>query len=70
MKLRQNLQNLYERVSAGVHSDVDEQEARNLFFNVYLILGQVRHFARSRYDDKKASLIVKLFLALYLLLHL
>jgi hypothetical protein len=40
-KLRQNLQNLYERVSAGVHADVDEQEARNLFFNVYLILGEI-----------------------------
>lgn len=40
-KIRQNLQNLYERVSAGVHSDVDAQEARNLFFNVYLILGEI-----------------------------
>jgi len=40
-KIRQNLKNLYERVSAGVHSDVDAQEARNLFFNVYLILGEI-----------------------------
>lgn len=40
-KLKQNLQNLYERVSAGVHADVDEQEARSLFFNVYLVLGEI-----------------------------
>lgn len=40
-KIRQNLQNLYERVSAGIHSDVDAQEARNLFFNVYLVLGEI-----------------------------
>ncbi|MEI3802737.1 MULTISPECIES: AbiTii domain-containing protein [unclassified Chitinophaga] len=40
-KIRQNLKNLYERSSAGVHSDVDAQEARNLFFNVYLLLGEI-----------------------------
>ena len=40
-KIRQNLQNLYDRVSTGVHSDVDAQEARNLFFNVYLMLGEI-----------------------------
>ena len=40
-KIRQNLSNLYERVSSGIHSDVDSQEARNLFFNVYLLLGEI-----------------------------
>ncbi|MHC9088458.1 AbiTii domain-containing protein [Tenacibaculum sp. IMCC1] len=40
-KLRQNLSNLYERVSVGVHSDVDEKEARSLFFNTYLLLGEI-----------------------------
>lgn len=40
-RIRQNLKNLYDRVSAGVHSDVDAQEAKNLFFNVYLILGEI-----------------------------
>jgi len=40
-KIKQNLENLYKRVSAGVHSDVDTQEARNIFFNVYLILGEI-----------------------------
>lgn len=40
-KIRQNLSNLYERVSTGVHSDVDAHEARNLFFNTYLLLGEI-----------------------------
>lgn len=40
-KIKQNLSNLYARVSTGVHSEVDEKEARNLFFNVYLILGEI-----------------------------
>lgn len=40
-KLRQNLSNLYERVSAGVHSDVDSLEAKSLFFNTYLLLGEI-----------------------------
>ncbi len=35
-RLRQNLSNLYERVSVGVHADVDSQEAKSLFFNTYL----------------------------------
>lgn len=40
-KLRQNLTNLYDRVSAGVHSDVTSEEAFSLFLNVYLFLGEV-----------------------------
>jgi hypothetical protein len=40
-RIRQNLKNLYDRVSAGVHSDIDALEAKNLFFNVYLILGEI-----------------------------
>lgn len=40
-RIRQNLSNLYSRVSAGVHSDVDAVEAKNLFFNVYLVLGEI-----------------------------
>lgn len=41
IRLRQNLTNLYERVSKGVHSDVDFEEAENLFFNVYLVIGEI-----------------------------
>jgi hypothetical protein len=40
-KLRQNLSNLYDRVSAAVHSDVDANEAKSLFFNTYLLLGEI-----------------------------
>jgi hypothetical protein len=39
-KLRQNLTNLYDRVSAGVHSDITAEEAYSLFLNVYLFLGE------------------------------
>lgn len=40
-KLRQNLSNLYDRVCAGVHSDITGEEAFSLFLNVYLFLGEV-----------------------------
>ncbi|TGK48793.1 hypothetical protein EHQ16_07910 [Leptospira kanakyensis] len=40
-KLRQNLSNLYDRTSAGVHSDIDTNEAKSLFFNTYLLLGEI-----------------------------
>lgn len=40
-RLRQNLCNLFERVSTGVHADVSAEEARSLFLNTYLLLGEV-----------------------------
>jgi hypothetical protein len=40
-KLRDSLKNLYGRTSAGVHSDVSQEEARALLLNVYLVLGEV-----------------------------
>ena len=40
-KLRDNLSNLYDRVSSGVHNDIDCEEAKSLFFNTYLILGEI-----------------------------
>lgn len=40
-KLRQTLSNLYGRVSSGVHSDVSIDEAKALFLEVYLFLGEV-----------------------------
>lgn len=42
-KIRQNLSNLYDRVSTGVHKDVTTEEARALFLNTYLLLGEVLH---------------------------
>lgn len=42
-RFRQNLSNLYDRVSTGVHNDVTAEEARALFLNTYLLLGEVLH---------------------------
>ena len=46
-RLRQNLSNLFDRVSTGVHSDVGTEEARALFLNTYLFLGEVLHLGRA-----------------------
>jgi hypothetical protein len=46
-KIRQNLSNLYDRVSTGVHNDVSAEEAKSLFLNCYLLLGEVLHFAEA-----------------------
>jgi hypothetical protein len=43
-RLRQNLANLFDRVSSGVHADVGADEARSLFLNTYLFLGEILHF--------------------------
>lgn len=40
-KLRQNLGNLYDRVSTGVHKDVTANEAKSLFLNTYLLIGEI-----------------------------
>lgn len=40
-RLRQRLDRLYDRVSAGVHDDVTTEEARFLFLDTYLLLGEV-----------------------------
>lgn len=46
-RLRQNLSNLFDRVSTGVHTDVGAEEARALFLNTYLFLGEVLHLGRA-----------------------
>lgn len=40
-KLRQDLSNIYERLSAGVHNEVSLNEARSLVLSTYLFLGEV-----------------------------
>jgi len=40
-KIRQNLSNLYERVSSAVHNDVTSNEAKALFLNTYLLIGEI-----------------------------
>jgi hypothetical protein len=45
-RLRQNLGNLFDRVFSGVHNDVSADEARSLFLNTYLFLGEILHLSR------------------------
>jgi hypothetical protein len=45
-KIRQNLANLFGRVSTGVHSDVTAEEANSLFLNTYLFLGEILHIGK------------------------
>jgi hypothetical protein len=40
-RLRQALRGIYERVSAGVHDDVTPSEARFLFLETYVALGEI-----------------------------
>ena len=40
-RLRRGLSDIYERVSKGVHSDVDGHEARYVFLSTYVLLGEV-----------------------------
>ena len=46
-RIRQNLSNLFDRVSSGVHSDVSAEEARTLFLNTYLFIGEVLHLGNA-----------------------
>ena len=40
-RLRQTMRGIYERVSTGVHSDVTAAEARFLFLETYIVLGEI-----------------------------
>ena len=40
-KIRESLANIYDRVSIGIHNDVSAKEAKSLFLNTYLILGEI-----------------------------
>lgn len=46
-RFRQNLANLYDRVSTGVHNEVTAEEARALFLNTYLLIGEILHLPRN-----------------------
>lgn len=41
LRLRQTLTNIYDRTSAGVHDNVSPSEARSLFLQTYLLLGEI-----------------------------
>lgn len=40
-RLRQSLTNVYDRVSSGVHKDITPEEARSLFLETYILLGEI-----------------------------
>ena len=46
IRFRQNLSNLFDRVSTGVHKDVTAEEARALFLSTYLIIGEILHLPK------------------------
>lgn len=46
-KIRQNLSNLFDRVSTGIHGDVTAEEASSLFLNTYLFLGEILHISKA-----------------------
>ena len=46
-RLRQNLANLFDRVSTGIHTDVTLEEAKALFLNTYLLLGEILHIGKN-----------------------
>lgn len=49
-KIKQNLSNLYIRVSTAVHNEVSAEEAKSLFLNTYLILGEILHIKQTKDD--------------------
>ncbi|MCJ2189257.1 AbiTii domain-containing protein [Novosphingobium beihaiensis] len=50
-RLRQNISNLFDRVSTGVHKEVTAEEAYSLFLNVYLFLGEVLNLGAAVSDE-------------------
>lgn len=47
-KIRQNLANLYDRISNGVHKEVTAEEACALFLNTYLLIGEVLNIGQAK----------------------
>ncbi len=45
-RLKANLLNLWDRVSTGVHSEVNTEEAEYLFLNTYILLGELLSIKR------------------------
>jgi hypothetical protein len=54
-RIRQNLANLYDRVSTGVHKEVSSEEARSLFLNSYLLIGEILHLGVAEVQQSHAA---------------
>jgi hypothetical protein len=46
-RLKKRLDSLYERVTTGVHSDVSSEEAKCLFLDTYLLLGEILSISKA-----------------------
>ena len=51
IRLRQGLRRIWERTSTGSHADVTPGEARALFLNTYLILGEILDASKASRDE-------------------
>lgn len=56
-RLRRRLGDLYDRVSTGVHSDVSIAEARFLFLDTYLLLGEIAVLGDRGVDQNLTSVV-------------
>jgi hypothetical protein len=54
-RLRDLMTNLYDRVCAGVHADITAEEARFLFIETYLFLGEVLSLEQQQDAQRAAS---------------
>jgi len=54
-RIRQRLDGLYDRISTGVHSEVTAQEARFLFSQSYLLMGEILLLAESNPQSAQAA---------------
>jgi hypothetical protein len=54
-RLNQGLHRIYERASAGTHHDVTPGEARALFLNTYLTLGEILEASKTNQDEGSAK---------------
>jgi hypothetical protein len=50
-RLRQSLANTYDRVSAGIHNDIEPDEARALILSTYVLLGEIALLPSPRPPD-------------------
>jgi hypothetical protein len=54
-RLNRSLRDIHERTSVGAHSDISATEARSLFLNTYLALGEVLEFVGTQREGESAQ---------------
>jgi hypothetical protein len=58
-RLNQTLHRIYDRASAGSHSDVSPDEARSLFLGTYLVLGEILAASKGRRHHQQSAQAVE-----------